>query len=70
MVKIDPGCGSTITFFQFVFVALEGIQNYITWDSSATGFLGKARTLWMKPLKIPIKYHAGAKLSLSLSPLP
>jgi UDP-xylose/UDP-N-acetylglucosamine transporter B4 len=32
MVQVDPGCGSTITFFQFVFVALEGLKDYLSWD--------------------------------------
>lgn len=31
MVKVDPGCGSTITFFQFVIVTLEGLGTYVTW---------------------------------------
>eukprot|EP00160_Parvularia_atlantis_P016148 Unigene4974_Nuclearia_a/m.15238 Unigene4974_Nuclearia_a/g.15238 ORF Unigene4974_Nuclearia_a/g.15238 Unigene4974_Nuclearia_a/m.15238 type:complete len:304 (+) Unigene4974_Nuclearia_a:1092-2003(+) len=62
MVKIDPGCGSTITFFQYLFVALEGLQNYVTWDSMAGGVFGKVLSVRMKPLKIPIAYHVGCVL--------
>ena len=33
MVKVDPASGSTITFFQFLFVALEGLRDYVTWTA-------------------------------------
>ena len=49
LVKQDPSSGSTITFFQFLFVALEGLRDYVTWAppdgqyAAARGATGRSR---------------------------
>eukprot|EP01102_Stenamoeba_stenopodia_P002900 TRINITY_DN127_c0_g1_i1.p1 TRINITY_DN127_c0_g1~~TRINITY_DN127_c0_g1_i1.p1 ORF type:complete len:387 (-),score=86.36 TRINITY_DN127_c0_g1_i1:125-1285(-) len=54
IVVRDPGCGSTITFFQFLCVAISGARQYIEVDESRKkGIFG----YYLKPRKIPLKYH-------------
>jgi len=68
MVRIDPASGPTITFFQFLFIALQGLSDFVIVkppvdsegnDIPLTSKWQKFRHLRMKELKIPILYHAG-----------
>ena len=76
MVRVDPGSGPTITFFSFLFIAVEGLKDFVyvkpTVDERGvevkpTSFFGRLRALRMKPRKIRLKYHAGCVLTSWLS---
>jgi drug/metabolite transporter (DMT)-like permease len=75
MVRIDSGCGPTITFFSFLFIALQGLKDFMYVKPSVnaegkeevpTGIISKIASLRMRPRKIHIIYHAGERFSLTL----
>jgi UDP-xylose/UDP-N-acetylglucosamine transporter B4 len=52
MVHKDPDCGQTITFFQFLFIAVGGASDFVTFDRKNKYWLS------LQPRKISFFYHA------------
>jgi len=54
LTREDPGSGSTLTFFQFLFLSMEGLLTNVEWDTSSGDIIQTLKTLRFKSRIVPI----------------